>query len=240
MLKTTTIEYQDGDTVLEGYYAYDDAITEKMPAVLVAHDWSGKNDFSRMKADKLAELGYLGFALDMFGKGKTGKTKEEKAALITPFMQDRAKLQYRMFAAFDTVKKIDRVASSRIGAIGFCFGGLCVLDLARSGADVKGVVSFHGLLNAPENIAKHPITSKILALHGFDDPMVTSDHVIAFGEEMTHAKVDWQLHMYGHAMHAFTNPQANDPGFGTLYEKNADARSWIAMKDFFKEVFAKS
>lgn len=239
MLKTQSIEYFDGDTVLEGYYAFDDAISEKLPAVLVAHDWSGISDFSRMKADKLAKLGYLGFALDAYGKGKVGKTKEEKTALIKPFMEDRAKLQRRMLAAFDTVKKIDQVASSRIGAIGFCFGGLCALDLARSGADVKGVVSFHGLLNAPENLAKHPIISKVLALHGFDDPMVTSEHVMAFGREMTHAKVDWQLHMYGNAMHAFTNPEANDPAFGTVYEKHADARSWIAMKDFFKEVFAK-
>lgn len=239
MLKTQTIEYRDQDVVLEGYYAYDDKISEKRPAVLVSHDWSGKNKFACHKAEKLAELGYVGFALDMYGKGKTGKTKEEKVALMSPLMQDRAALQKRILAAFECVKKLDTVATSHIGAIGFCFGGLCVLDLARSGADVKGVVSFHGLLDAPDNLANPHITSKVLALHGFDDPMVTADKVMNFGEEMTHNKVDWQLTMYGNAMHAFTNPEANDPGFGTVYEKKADARSWIAMKEFFKEVFGK-
>ncbi len=239
MLKTQKIEYRDGDVLLEGYYAFDDAGKEKKPAILICHDWSGKNEFACKKADKLAELGYVGFALDMFGKGKTGNTKEEKSALIQPFMKNRQKVQKRMLAAFDAVKKLEPVASSQIGAIGFCFGGLCVLDLARSGADVKGVVSFHGLLIAPENAEKHPIKAKILALHGFDDPMVTPDHVMAFGQEMTHAKANWQLDIYGNAMHAFTNPQANDPGFGTVYNKNADMRSWIAMKEFFKEVFGK-
>jgi dienelactone hydrolase len=237
MLKTQKIEYRDDDVVLEGYYSYDDKLTDKRPAILVAHDWSGKNEFSCNKADKLAELGYVGFALDMFGKGVSGKTKEEKSALITPFLQDRQRLQKRILAAFETVRKLDQVLSSKIGAMGFCFGGLCVLDLARSGAEVKGVVSFHGLLHAPENAVNKHITAKILALHGFDDPMVTMDKVTAFGQEMTHAKADWELDIYGNAMHAFTNPQANDPGFGTVYEKHADARSWIKMKEFFQEVF---
>lgn len=237
MIKTQKVEYNDGDLLLEGFYAYDDKITDKRPAVLVAPDWSGKNEFACKKAEKLAELGYTGFAIDMYGKGKTGKTKEEKVALMTPLMQDRNMLQKRILSAFDAVKKLDTVASSQIGAIGFCFGGLCVLDLARSGADVKGVVSFHGLLQAPENTVSKKIIAKILALHGFDDPMVTSDQVMAFGREMTHAKVDWQLDMYGNTMHAFTNPEANDPGFGTVYNKNADTRSWIAMREFFREIF---
>lgn len=239
MIKTQKIEYKDDNVVLEGFYAYDDKITEKRPAILVAHDWSGKGEFACKKAEKLAELGYVGFALDMYGKGIVGHTKEEKTALITPLLQNRANLQKRIIAAFDTVKKLDTVSTSNIGAIGFCFGGLCVLDLARSGRDVKGVVSFHGLLHAPENMPDNHISAKVLVLHGFNDPMVTPDQVIAFGHEMTHAKVDWQLDIYGNAMHAFTNPQANDPSFGTVYDKNADARSWIAMKEFFKEVFGK-
>jgi dienelactone hydrolase len=237
MLKTQKIDYHDGDVILEGYCAYNDNIKGKRPAILVCHDWSGKNDFSCGKADKLAELGYVGFALDMYGKGKIGNTKEEKTALIQPLMQDRANLQKRILAAFDEIKKIETVDRARIGAIGFCFGGLCVLDLARSGAEVKGVVSFHGLLHAPENVATHPIKAQVLALHGFNDPMVTPDQVTAFGNEMTHAKVDWQLDIYGNTMHGFTNPQANDPGFGTVYNKKADRRSWIAMKAFFREVF---
>lgn len=239
MLKTEKIDYVDGDALLEAYCAYDAKDAAKKPAVLVVHDWSGKNDFACRKAEKLAALGYVGFAVDMYGKGKLGKTKEEKTALISPLMQDRFVLQKRILAAFETVKKIDVVDPSHIGIIGFCFGGLCALDLARSGADVKGTVSFHGLLKAPDNVPSKKISSKILVLHGFDDPMVTADNVMTFGEEMTHAKVDWQLTMYGNAMHAFTNPEANDPGFGTVYNEAADSRSWIAMREFFREVFGK-
>lgn len=237
MLQTQIIEYHDDKVLLEGFCAFDDASSKTKPAVLVTHDWSGKNDFAKHKAEQLAKLGYVGFALDMYGKGKLGKTKEEKVALMQPLMQDRSMLQKRILAALNTVKKLEMVDAKHIGAIGFCFGGLCVLDLARSGADMAGVVSFHGLLNPPENTAKQLIKAKILALHGFDDPMVTAEHVMHFGEEMTHAKADWQLTMYGHAMHAFTNPDANDPSFGTVYNKKADARSWIAMLEFFKEVF---
>ena len=122
--------------------------------------------------------------------------------------------------------------------MGFCFGGLCVLDLARSGADVKGVISFHGLFNAPENLPNEPIKAKVLALHGQDDPMVPPEQVAALQKEMTNAGVDWQIHAYGNTMHAFTNPEANDPGFGTVYNAGADKRSWIAMKNFFEEIFA--
>ncbi len=239
MLKTQKMEYHDGNVILEGYYANEESGAAKKPAVLVCHDWSGKNDFACNKAEALAELGYIGFAIDMFGKNTLGETKEEKAALIQPFLEDRNKLQQRILAAFETVKKMDGVDHHHIAAIGFCFGGLCALDLARSGATVDAVVSFHGLLHAPENFTPHRINAHILALHGFDDPMVTPDHVIAFGEEMTAAKADWQLNMYGNAMHAFTNPKANDAAFGTVYDKNADARSWLAMQNFFKEVFGR-
>ncbi|RDI48626.1 Esterase FrsA [Aquicella lusitana] len=237
MIKTEKIEYQDGDVLLEGFFAYNGQTTGKLPAILVCHDWSGKNAFACDKAEQLAKLGYAGFALDMYGKGKTGNTKEEKAALMQPLIDDRTKLQQRILAAFDTVKNLAPVDSKRIGAIGFCFGGLCVLDLARSGADVRAVVSFHGLLHAPDTLAQPSIKAKILALHGYDDPMVTPEKVTAFCNEMTHAGADWQLDMYGHTMHAFTNPQANDPGFGTVYNEKADMRSWAAMREFFKEVF---
>lgn len=239
MLKTQLMEYHDGDTLLEGYCVYEDKSTDKRPAVLVVHDWSGRNEFAQEKATRLAELGYVGFAVDMYGKGKRGTTKEEKTALITPLIKDRLKLQKRIQAGFEAVKTLPIVATGHIGAIGFCFGGLCALDLARSGADVKGVVSFHGLLSAPEGIAQHKIVAKVLVMHGYDDPMVTPDKIDIFAEEMTHAKVDWQFIIYGNTMHGFTNPQANDPGFGTVYSKAADLRSWIAMREFLKEVFEK-
>jgi dienelactone hydrolase len=236
MLKTESFDYHDGDLTLKGFIAYDDT-REPCPGILIAHDWGGLSEFTRNKAKKLAELGYVGFALDMFGNGKTGQTKEEKGALIQPFMQNRALMQQRMLAAFEAIQKIKHVNPNQIGAIGFCFGGACVLDLARTGANVKASVSFHGLLGAPDNIPHPHIQSRILALHGFDDPMVTPDQAVAFGEEMTRAKADWQLNIYGNTMHAFTNPQANDPGFGTVYNQKADERSWIAMQNFFKETF---
>ncbi len=238
-MKTQKIEYKDGDTTLVGYVAHDDSNKENKPVVLVSHDWSGRNQFADRKAELLAELGYIGFAIDMYGNGKVGSTKEEKTALIQPFIQNRANLQKRILAAYEAAKKLEHANTSSIGAIGFCFGGLCVLDLARSGADVKGVVSFHGLLEAPADVTKHQIKAKVLALHGYDDPMVTPDKVMKFGTEMTDAKVDWQLDMYGNTMHGFTNPQANDPSFGTVYSKSADSRSWIAMREFFREVFGK-
>lgn len=237
MLKAEKIEYRDGQVTLEGLMVSPAQRAEKCPAVLIVHDWSGKNDFACQKAEKFAEMGYIGFALDMYGKGKTGSTNEEKAALMQPLMQDRAKLAQRILAAFNTVKALPLVDTKRMGAIGFCFGGLCALDLVRTGAAVRGVVSFHGLLQAPEDFVTRSIPSKILALHGYDDPMVTPEHVMAFGDEMTAAKADWQLHMYGNAMHAFTNPQAKDPGFGTVYNQTADRRSWETMQAFFKEIF---
>src|SRR3990167_2021464 len=142
MLMSERVKYHDNKTTLEAYYAYDDQYKGNRPAIIITHDWSGRNEFACRKADQLAELGYVGFALDMYGEGHVAKTKEEKSALMQPFIQDRALLLNRMFAALEAVKKIEIVDVSQIGAIGFCFGGLCVLDLARSGADIKGVVSF--------------------------------------------------------------------------------------------------
>lgn len=236
MLENKKIEYKDKEVLLEGYYAIDKNKSGKRPAVLVVHDWSGRNEFADKKAEKLAELGYVGFALDVFGKGKLGTTNEEKSALITPFVQDRKLLSQRLLTAFELIKTLDNVDVNHIGAIGFCFGGLCVLDLARSGADIKGIVSFHGLLNKP-SFPSQKIKAKILALHGHDDPMVPPDQVLAFETEMTEAKVDWQLHVYGNTMHAFTNPKAHDPGFGTVYNALAEQRSWRLMQDFFAEIF---
>jgi dienelactone hydrolase len=237
MFKPNQMEYHDDDTVLQGIYVLPENVTATKPVILVCHDWSGRNVFAEKKAQALAELGYIGFAIDMFGQGKTAETKEEKSALIQPLVQDRKKLQKRMMAAFETAKKIPHADANKMGVIGFCFGGLCALDLARSGADVKATISFHGLLHAPNHGNHEQIISKILVLHGYDDPMVKPEQVMAFANEMTQAKVDWQIHMYGHTMHAFTNPAANDPGFGTVYHNLADKRSWIAMQDFLKEVF---
>lgn len=234
-MRTQNITYHDDDTLLEGYLAFNSDILKPRPAVLVAHDWTGRNDFACQKAEKLAQLGYAGFAIDMFGKGKMGANNEEKMALIQPFLDDRDLLQKRILSAYSALQKIDVVDTTRIGAIGFCFGGMCVLDLARTGADLKGVVSFHGLLYSPGKSKR--IVAKILALHGHDDPMVPPQQVADFQQEMTDAGADWQMNIYGNTMHAFTNPKANDKSFGTVYNSEADKRSWIAMQNFFNEVF---
>jgi dienelactone hydrolase len=238
MLQTTKIEYVDGNVLLEGYCALDDSKPGKKPAVLIAPDYSGRNDFACQKAEQLAELGYVGFALDMYGNGKVGKTVEEKQALMRPLIEDRGMLRQRMLAAYETVKKLEIVNTARIGAMGFCFGGLCALDLARSGAELKGTVSFHGLLIPPQNVPAKKIHSKILVLHGYDDPLVPPTQINDFAAEMNAAHVDWQIHMYGHAVHGFTNPVAHDAKAGIVYNNLADKRSWISMREFFAEVFS--
>jgi len=224
---SNTIGYLDGDVLLEAYFAFDDAITERRPAVLISHAWGGRDDFVAEKANKLAELGYVGFALDMYGKGVRGSSPEQNSKLMQPFMADRGLLQKRIKAALYAVRLLPWVDDSKIAAMGFCFGGLCVLDLARAGADLKGVVSFHGLLGAPDNLETNAIKAKVLALHGHDDPMGPFEQVLAFEQEMTKAGADWQLHTYGHTMHAFTNPKANDPAFGTVYQANADKKNLL-------------
>jgi dienelactone hydrolase len=231
------IEYGGGSDVFEGFLAWDDAAPGPRPGVLVSHAWGGRDAFAEGKASALAELGYVGFALDLYGKGVRGKDRDACAALMQPFLEDRARLQARMRLALETMCAQDEVDSGRTAAIGFCFGGLCVLDLARSGADVAGVVSFHGFLHGPGEGHGTDIKARVLALHGWDDPMVKPDQVPAFAKEMSQRGADWQMHGYGNTMHAFTNPAANDPGFGTVYNPVADRRSWQTLKHFLAEVF---
>ena len=235
---SNTVGYLDDNVMLEAFFAYDDAFEGRRPAVLICHAWGGRDDFVAEKAKKMAQLGYVGFALDMYGKGVRGSSPEQNAQLMQPFMDDRAMLQKRILAALHAVKLLPWVNEKKIAAIGFCFGGLCVLDLARTGAELAGVVSFHGLLGAPENLNLPQINAKILVLHGHDDPMVPVEQVIALEQELTSAGADWQLHAYGNTVHAFTNPVANDPGFGTVYNALADKRSWYSMVGFFSEIFA--
>ncbi|MDD5272931.1 MAG: dienelactone hydrolase family protein [Methylovulum sp.] len=235
---TNTVNYLDGDVVLEGFFAFDDSLQGRRPAVLISHTWAGRDGFVKGKAEQLAGLGYLGFALDMYGGGVVGASPEENERLMQPFIADRAMLQRRISAALAAVRLLPWVDDSNIAAIGFCFGGLCVLDLARSGADIKGVVSFHGLLGAPDTLEKPPITAKVLALHGHDDPLAPVAQVNAFEQEMTEAGADWQVHAYGHTVHAFTNPASNNPAFGMVYQPTAERRSWQSMKNFLTEIFA--
>ncbi len=235
-MKTETLEYTHEGQTYEGFIAVPDG-AGPFPAVLVSHAWAGRDDFADAKAKALAELGYVAFAHDLYGKGKRGTSVEENQALMTPFVEDRGMLQARMAAAIDLLKGRDEVDASKVAAIGFCFGGLCVLDLVRSGADVAGVVSFHGLLMPSTVPNKIRDGARALVLHGHDDPMVPPDMVLAFEKEMSEGKADWQLHAYGNTKHAFTVPEANDHDFGTVYNRNAERRSWASMKSFLEECF---
>ena len=234
-IQTKPIEYTHEGTLLEGVLAFDDAAQEPRPGVLVSHAWSGRSEFEVDKAKKLAELGYVGFALDMYGKGVRGKDKDENAALMTPFMEDRAKLQSRLQAALKTMRAQTEVDEAHAAILGFCFGGLCAMDLARTGADILGAISFHGLPMPPGNTQK--IQAKMLILHGWDDPMAQPEAMVGLGKELTEAGADWQMHAYGSTVHAFTNPAANDPDFGTVYSADADRRSWQATTNFLEEIF---
>ncbi len=233
-----TINYVDGDTILEAFFAFDDTIQGQRPAVLVSHAWAGRSEFTSEKARELAKLGYVGFALDMYGAGKLGQTDAECSALMQPFVEDRALLQRRISVALANVKLLPWVDDKKIGAIGFCFGGLCVLDLARTGANIKGAVSFHGNLTPPSNLKNPKINAKVLVLHGHDDPLVPPKQVAEFEQEMTQAGVDWQLHAYGNTVHAFTNPLATNYAAGYQFSQNANRRSWQAMQNFFTEIFS--
>ena len=236
-MHTSNYIYHHGELELHGYLAYKDDGKKQRPAVIVAHDWSGRNSFACEKAQMLANMGYIGFAIDMYGQGRVGETVDEKQALMQPLANDRRLLRARILAAFDALVTLDEVDNDRIAAIGFCFGGLCVLDLARSGVEIRGAVSFHGLLDKPAELADHAIKAKVLALHGYDDPMAAPKQVNAFCQEMTGAGVDWQVHMYGHTQHAFTNPAAHDETLGTIYNAQAEHRSLRAMTDFLHELF---
>lgn len=236
--KTRAVEYEHQGTALEGVLAYDSTQTGERPAVIIAHAWAGRTDFEVGFAERLTNLGYAGFALDLYGKGVIGSSTEENQKLMTPFVEDRAMLRSRLLHIVDVVKALPEVNDSKIAVIGFCFGGLCALDVARSGADIRAVASFHGLFTPPGDTADNKIKAKVIAFHGWDDPMVPPDAVVALGKELSEGGCDWQIHAYGGTMHAFTNPEANDPGFGTVYNETAADRAWASSEEFLAESFA--
>ncbi len=237
-IRTRLIEYRHDDITLEGFLAWDDTTGTPRPAVAISHTWAGRSPFEEEKAVALARQGYVGFAIDMYGKGVLGSTPEENTALMTPLMEDRALLQARIGSAVEVLRQQAEVDPARVAAMGYCFGGLCVLDLARSGSDVAGVVSFHGLFGAPGNTAGNSIRARVLCLHGYDDPMAPPEAMLALATELSGAGADWQVHAYGGTVHAFTNPAANNPEMGTVYNAAADRRSSAALQDFLQEVFA--
>ena len=232
-IETKTIEYKDGDVVLEGYVARPEGQGPR-PGVLIVHQWKGLGDFEKGKARALAELGYVAFAVDIYGKGVRPKDANEAREQAGKYRGgDRKLFRQRLLAGLERLKKFEGVDAKRIGAIGFCFGGTGVLELARSGADIRGVVSFHGGLGTPNPEDAKNIRCKVCVCHGADDPHVPDDEVLAFMQEMRDAKVDWQFHAYGGAVHSFTDPSANRPS--AKYHEAADKRSWKTMRAFFEE-----
>ncbi|MCP4297979.1 MAG: dienelactone hydrolase family protein [Proteobacteria bacterium] len=239
MIKSEAIIYEDprsGDK-FEGAISWDNDKPGQRPGVLVAHAFGGQSQFDIDKSIELAKLGYVAFAIDMYGKGRRGSSPEESRELMNELNSDRPELLKRIQLALEVLKEHPFVNTAKLGAIGFCFGGKCVLDLARSGAEVCGVVSFHGLLDKPEIEISKPIVSAVLVLHGWDDPMATPEQTIGLTKEKTKNNADWQLLAFGNTGHAFTNPKADAYEDGLFYKESADNRSWIAMTGFFTEVF---
>ncbi|HEY7776440.1 MAG TPA: dienelactone hydrolase family protein [Kineobactrum sp.] len=237
-IQTRLITYQHEGATYEGQLAWDDAHTSPRPAVAIAHTWSGRSEFEENKAVEMARHGYVGFAVDLFGQGVRGEGKEECSGLIAPLLADRAKLQALIALSVEAMSEQPEVDANRVAAMGYCFGGLAVLDLARSGSSVSGVISLHGLFNPPGNTAGTVISAKVLCLHGYDDPMAQPDSLLALADELTAAGADWQVHAYGNTLHAFTNPDANDPDFGAVYSADADRRSWRSALNFLEEILA--
>ena len=237
-VKTQAVPYKHGDVELQGYLAYDDSVKGKRPGVLVVHEWYGLNDYAKSRAEQLARMGYVAFALDMYGKGVMAKSREEAAEMSGKVKADRPMMQARAKAGLEVLKSQKQVDPKKVAAIGYCFGGTTVLELARSGADLAGVVSFHGGLDTPSPAPAGKIKCKVLVCHGADDPFITDEHLLAFRNEMQTGKVDWTLIAYGNSVHGFTNPgNANVNAKGVGYNEDADRRSWADMRQFFGEIF---
>ncbi len=237
-IQTKTVEYKEGETVLEGYLAYDDALTGKLPGVLVVHEWKGLNEYAKSRAVQLAQLGYVAFAADIYGKGVRPQTIEEAGATAGIYKGDRELLRRRALAGLKELQAQPNVDTGSLAAIGYCFGGTTVLESARANADVKGIVSFHGGLSAGNATTAQNPKAKILVLHGGDDPFVPPAEVEGFKKEMAGAGADVQFVAYPGTVHGFTNPANTGEIKGALYNADADQKSWAAMQEFFKNIFA--
>ncbi|MBR9987561.1 MAG: dienelactone hydrolase family protein [Desulfosarcina sp.] len=236
---TRPMAYTHAGTSLEGYLAYDDAISGKAPGILVVHEWWGLNDYARSRAERLAEMGYVAFAVDMYGKGKSTEHPDQAAAWMKEVNSNMDAWLKRALAGLEVLKKQPQVDTARLAAIGYCFGGATVQVLAYSGADLKGVVSFHGSLIPVSAEQAGQTRAKILICHGAADPMNTPEAMTTYVNAMNASSIDWQMIAYGGTRHSFTNPDADKRGMTALaYSPSADRRSWQHMTYFFNEVLA--
>jgi dienelactone hydrolase len=233
-IETRTIEYRHGDVLLEGYLAFPRGASGRLPGVLVFHEWKGHNEYVRRRAEQLARAGYAAFAADIYGKGVTAKDHQEAARLAGMYKSDRALMRGRARAALEVLAR--HCDPARVVAMGYCFGGTCALELARSGAPIAGAAAFHADLATPHPADARQIKGRIIAFHGADDPFVKDEAVLAFQKEMRDAGVDWQFVSFGGTVHSFTVPEAgNDPSRGAAYSEKADRRSWKMFLDFVAE-----
>lgn len=237
-VKTELVDYAHGEVKLQGYFAWDPAIAGKRPAVMIIHEWKGHGDYVRRRADQLARLGYLAFAADMYGKGVYAKDHEEAGRLMGPFVpkENRTLMRERAKAGLDVLKKHALCDSSRLAAMGYCFGGSTALEMARAGFDLRGVASFHGKLGTPEPAKE--IKARVIVFHGAADTFVPEAEVKAFDEEMKAAKAKCEFHAFEGAVHSFTVKEAgDDPSKGMAYNEKADKSSWELLQKFLKEIF---
>lgn len=239
-VKTETLKYTAGDRTMIGYLAYPADLTAPRPGVLVVHEWYGCNAYAKRRAEQLAELGYVALAADMYGNGKVAADTQEAGRLATALKQNRPEMRHRARAALDALQSFRLTDTNRLAAIGYCFGGTTVLELARSGAPLAAVVSFHGGLDSPRPEDGRNIKASLLICHGANDPYASAGDVSAFQDELRKAGVDWQMVLYGNAVHSFTNPDAgDDPAKGAAYNEKADRRSWDLMQHFLRERLGK-
>lgn len=238
-VQTKTVAYSDGDVALQGYLAWDDALSGKRPGVIVVHEWWGLNDYARSRARMLARLGYVAFAVDMYGHDKVTDNPKQAGEWAHQVTSNIAHWQHRALLGLNVLRRQPQVDSARIAAIGYCFGGATVMQMAYAGADLKGVVSFHGSLPIATPAQAAKIKAKILIAHGDADAFESREHVARFQEALEGAHVDWYMVSYGGAHHAFTNPDAGRYGVPNIqYNAEADRRSWREMRYFLAEIFA--
>jgi dienelactone hydrolase len=238
-LKTETIQYEHDGTQLQGYLAYDDAVAGKRPGVVVVHEWWGLNDYVRKRADMLAELGYVTFAIDMYGEDKATQHGDQAKEWMSQITANVDRWRERALLGLDLLRKRDEVDPQRVAAIGYCFGGATVMQMAYAGADLDGVVSFHGSLPTPAEGQTPNIKAKVMVAHGNADGFVPAERVGAFTQAMINLGVDFRFYGYDGVYHGFTNPDAAQYGIPNVkYDAAADQASWEAMKAFFEEIFA--